>query len=104
MNKRKGITTVDGRGLGGEITTDAYKFSLVKRWQAVKDLLPHLIVEDSRVYVITSMADPWGSRSLIRWSQLEEMIMQAEAKLIEKKEVSRAGEIHETVVKKDQRA
>lgn len=102
MNRRKGITT-DGRQAEDQ-TKDDYKFSLVKRWQVVKELLPHLIVEAGRVYVITSMADPWGSRNLIRWSRLEEMIVQAEAKLEARKSPGRAKEPYEKAAKKNQRA
>lgn len=102
MNVRKGITT-DVRQ-AAEPATDIYKFGLVKRWQSVKDLLPHLIVEDGRVYVITSMADPWGSRNLIRWTELEALIVQAEAKLEARKAPGRAENPHETATKKDQRA
>jgi hypothetical protein len=63
---------------------DSVKFALVKRWIVVKELLPHLIVENGKVYVIVNMADPWGSKQIIAWSELEIMILQAEAKLAAK--------------------
>ena len=71
-------------------TTDEQKFALVRRWEKVKHLLPHFILEAGFIYIIQSLNDPWGTRVPLRWCQFAEMIAEAEARS-EKKPPGREG-------------